>query len=190
VANPLATILSVAMMLRYTFGNEAAAQRIEAAVKKVLAQGCAPATFTNPARRGWEPGKWATRCSRRCKSGKEKAIMKRVGLVGWRGMVGSVLMQRMREEGDFALIEPVFFTTSNVGGKAPVSAARKAPALQGREEHRRAEVAATSSSPARAATTPTKSSPSCARPAGTGTGSTPPRAAHEGRRGDHPRPGQ
>ena len=45
--------------------------------------------------------------------------MKRVGLVGWRGMVGSVLMQRMREENDFALIEPVFFTTSNTGGKAP-----------------------------------------------------------------------
>jgi aspartate-semialdehyde dehydrogenase len=48
--------------------------------------------------------------------------MKRVGLVGWRGMVGSVLMQRMREENDFALIEPVFFTTSNVGGKGPVEA--------------------------------------------------------------------
>ena len=45
--------------------------------------------------------------------------MKRVGLVGWRGMVGSVLMQRMREENDFALIEPTFFTTSNVGGSAP-----------------------------------------------------------------------
>ena len=45
--------------------------------------------------------------------------MKRVGLVGWRGMVGSVLMQRMREENDFALIEPVFFTTSNVGGNGP-----------------------------------------------------------------------
>jgi aspartate-semialdehyde dehydrogenase len=43
----------------------------------------------------------------------------RVGLIGWRGMVGSVLMQRMREEGDFDLIEPVFFTTSQVGGKAP-----------------------------------------------------------------------
>jgi len=43
----------------------------------------------------------------------------RVGLVGWRGMVGSVLMQRMREEHDFDLIEPVFFTTSQVGGKAP-----------------------------------------------------------------------
>lgn len=45
--------------------------------------------------------------------------MKRVGLVGWRGMVGSVLMQRMREENDFVLVEPVFFTTSNVGGKGP-----------------------------------------------------------------------
>jgi aspartate-semialdehyde dehydrogenase len=45
--------------------------------------------------------------------------MKKVGLVGWRGMVGSVLMQRMREESDFALFEPVFFTTSSVGGKAP-----------------------------------------------------------------------
>jgi aspartate-semialdehyde dehydrogenase len=45
--------------------------------------------------------------------------MKLVGLVGWRGMVGSVLMQRMQEEGDFAHIEPVFFSTSNVGGAAP-----------------------------------------------------------------------
>jgi aspartate-semialdehyde dehydrogenase len=48
--------------------------------------------------------------------------MMRVGIVGWRGMVGSVLMQRMREEGDFALIEPVFFTTSNVGGAGPAEA--------------------------------------------------------------------
>ncbi len=45
--------------------------------------------------------------------------MKLVGLVGWRGMVGSVLMQRMQEEGDFSHIEPMFFSTSNVGGKAP-----------------------------------------------------------------------
>lgn len=43
----------------------------------------------------------------------------KVGLIGWRGMVGSVLMQRMREEKDFDLIEAVFFTTSNVGGDAP-----------------------------------------------------------------------
>ena len=46
--------------------------------------------------------------------------MMKVGLVGWRGMVGSVLMQRMREENDFAHIEPVFFSTSNAGGDAPM----------------------------------------------------------------------
>jgi aspartate-semialdehyde dehydrogenase len=45
-----------------------------------------------------------------------------VGLVGWRGMVGSVLMDRMQSEGDFALIEPLFFSTSNAGGKAPAQA--------------------------------------------------------------------
>ena len=45
-----------------------------------------------------------------------------VGMVGWRGMVGSVLMDRMRTEGDFALIEPVFFSTSNAGGPAPAVA--------------------------------------------------------------------
>ncbi len=41
------------------------------------------------------------------------------GLVGWRGMVGSVLMERMQAEGDFAHIEPLFFSTSNAGGAAP-----------------------------------------------------------------------
>lgn len=45
--------------------------------------------------------------------------MKRVGLVGWRGMVGSVLMQRMREERDFDVIEPVFFSTSQAGQPGP-----------------------------------------------------------------------
>lgn len=49
----------------------------------------------------------------------EKA-MNKVGFVGWRGMVGSVLMERMIAENDFADIkEPVFFTTSNVGGQGP-----------------------------------------------------------------------
>jgi aspartate-semialdehyde dehydrogenase len=43
----------------------------------------------------------------------------RVGFIGWRGMVGSVLMQRMSAERDFDLIDPVFFTTSQIGGKAP-----------------------------------------------------------------------
>ncbi|MCX7169747.1 MAG: aspartate-semialdehyde dehydrogenase [Proteobacteria bacterium] len=51
--------------------------------------------------------------------------MKQVGLVGWRGMVGSVLLQRMREEKDFDLIEPAFFTTSNIGGSAPKFSADK-----------------------------------------------------------------
>jgi aspartate-semialdehyde dehydrogenase len=41
------------------------------------------------------------------------------GIIGWRGMVGSVLVQRMREERDFDLIDPVFFSTSQAGGTAP-----------------------------------------------------------------------
>jgi len=45
-----------------------------------------------------------------------------VGLVGWRGMVGSVLIDRMQAEGDFDLIEPMFFSTSNAGGQAPALA--------------------------------------------------------------------
>jgi aspartate-semialdehyde dehydrogenase len=51
------------------------------------------------------------------------------GLVGWRGMVGSVLLERMQAEGDFDLIEPVFFSTSNAGGAAP-SFARNETKLQ------------------------------------------------------------
>jgi aspartate-semialdehyde dehydrogenase len=46
----------------------------------------------------------------------------KVGFIGWRGMVGSVLMERMQEENDFAGIEPVFFSTSNAGGQAPAVA--------------------------------------------------------------------
>ena len=52
--------------------------------------------------------------------------MKLVGLVGWRGMVGSVLLDRMQQEGDFPLIEPLFFSTSNAGGKAPAQARNEA----------------------------------------------------------------
>jgi aspartate-semialdehyde dehydrogenase len=47
------------------------------------------------------------------------AAIRRVGLVGWRGMVGSVLLQRMREERDFDHIDPVFFTTSQAGARGP-----------------------------------------------------------------------
>ena len=42
-----------------------------------------------------------------------------VGIIGWRGMVGSVLVQRMREEEDFEHIDPVFFSTSQAGSTAP-----------------------------------------------------------------------
>jgi aspartate-semialdehyde dehydrogenase len=55
----------------------------------------------------------------------------KVGLVGWRGMVGSVLMQRMQAEQDFALIDPVFFSTSQAGSPGPVidpaASQRRAP---------------------------------------------------------------
>src|SRR5690349_16456682 len=62
-------------------------------------------------------------------SSKREISMKRVGFIGWRGMVGSVLMQRMREENDFALVEPTFFSTSQKGGKAP-DIGQEAPPLK------------------------------------------------------------
>src|SRR3981081_4596176 len=45
--------------------------------------------------------------------------MNRIGIIGWRGMVGSVLLERMREEKDFDAVEPTFFSTSQAGGTAP-----------------------------------------------------------------------
>ena len=60
-----------------------------------------------------------------------KKIGNRVGLVGWRGMVGSVLMDRMQAEKDFDLIEPVFFSTSNAGGSAPAMAKNETKLLDG-----------------------------------------------------------
>lgn len=56
-----------------------------------------------------------------------------VGLVGWRGMVGSVLIERMQAQGDFALIEPIFFTTSNVGGPAPSFAKNETKLLDAKD---------------------------------------------------------
>eukprot|EP01084_Bolivina_argentea_P164230 285539_1 len=50
---------------------------------------------------------------------RKKTLMKNVGFIGWRGMVGSVLMQRMVEERDFDAIRPVFFSTSQLGQAAP-----------------------------------------------------------------------
>ena len=45
--------------------------------------------------------------------------MLKLGMVGWRGMVGSVLMDRMKQEDDFKFVSTTFFSTSNAGGKAP-----------------------------------------------------------------------
>src|SRR3954470_16952001 len=76
---------------------------------------CVPRTSSRRAPAKWEPRKWATRSSPLYKL----RPMLRVGIVGWRGMVGSVLVQRMREERDFDHVEPVFFSTSQAGGKGP-----------------------------------------------------------------------
>ena len=63
-------------------------------------------------------------------------MSKLVGLVGWRGMVGSVLMDRMIQEKDFDLIEPLFFSTSNAGGKAPSMAKNETTLVhQNRADH-------------------------------------------------------
>jgi aspartate-semialdehyde dehydrogenase len=56
----------------------------------------------------------------------------KVGLVGWRGMVGSVLMERMQAEGDFDHIEPVFFSTSNAGGEGPTITVKGKPTSTGK----------------------------------------------------------
>ena len=56
--------------------------------------------------------------------------MKNVGFIGWRGMVGSVLMDRMSQENDFANLNPVFFTTSQAGQKAPVFGGKDAGELK------------------------------------------------------------
>jgi len=56
--------------------------------------------------------------------------MKNVGFIGWRGMVGSVLMSRMSEERDFDVINPVFFSTSQLGQAAPAFGGKSTGALQ------------------------------------------------------------
>ena len=55
--------------------------------------------------------------------------VRRVGIIGWRGMVGSVLLERMRAEGDFDHVEPVFFSTSQVGAPGPDVGHGTAPLL-------------------------------------------------------------
>src|ERR1700689_316561 len=56
--------------------------------------------------------------------------MKHIGIIGWRGMVGSVLLGRMSEEKDFDLVAPTFFSTSQAGGAAPSVGGAAAPAAK------------------------------------------------------------
>ena len=55
------------------------------------------------------------------------AALLKTGLIGWRGMVGSVLVERMRAENDFARIEPAFFSTTQAGSSAPKTGGKSAP---------------------------------------------------------------
>ena len=124
-----------------------------------------------------------------CEYERGDAMAMRVGIVGWRGMVGSVLMQRMLEERDFDHIEPTFFSTSAAGGKAP-DIGRDVGALQGRERCRGARRARHDRHlPGRRLDDGDVSEAARGRlerllhRCGED-------AAHAGRRGDHPRPGE
>ena len=64
-----------------------------------------------------------------------------VGIVGWRGMVGSVLMDRMRSEGDFAGFDPVFFSTSQAGKQGPDTGTGPQPVLDANDRDKLAEMA-------------------------------------------------
>ena len=103
--------------------------------------------------------------------------MKNVGFIGWRGMVGSVLMSRMSEERDFDVINPVFFSTSQLGQAAPTFGGKSTGALQDAfdiEALKALDIIIT----CRAAIIPVKSTRSCARAAGRATGlMRPPRCA-------------
>ena len=59
--------------------------------------------------------------------------MKQVGIIGWRGMVGSVLLDRMREERDFEVVAPTFFSTSQAGAAGPADRRGGQGAGAGRE---------------------------------------------------------
>ena len=98
--------------------------------------------------------------------------MMRVGFVGWRGMVGSVLLQRMQEEGDFALIDPVFFTTSKIGGTGPLRwqgqrTSEGCPCHRTTKDHGDHHFSCQGAN-----LYSMRYSPSCAMPAGMATGST------------------
>ena len=94
----------------------------------------------------------------------------RVGIVGWRGMVGSVLMQRMREEGILTSFEPVFFSTSQAGQAAPMGGGKLLEASDLKTLGTSDVIISCQGGDYTTATTPP-----CAPPAGRAIGSTRPR---------------
>ena len=102
------------------------------------------------------------------------AAMPKTGLIGWRGMVGSVLVERMRAEGDFALIDPAFFSTTQAGARRPMSAA--APSTVGDANDVDALARCDILISCQGGDYTEAMHPGCARAAGAVTGSTRPRS--------------
>jgi hypothetical protein len=177
IANPLATILSAAMMLRFSpqpargrrphrvrgegragagsahgdiwskgttkVGTREMGDAVVAAIHQNHYQGLEQLRFVSPPLPGPRRRAGETRVrvlseSRAIFNFEMARLPKLVGLVGWRGMVGSVLMDRMQAEGDFASSSRMFFSTSNAGGKAPAMA-KNETTLKDASRHRRAQ---------------------------------------------------
>ena len=100
--------------------------------------------------------------------------MKRVGIIGWRGMVGSVLMERMRDENDFQGFESLFFSTSQAGQAGPKIGNTTYELLDAHDVGLMKDLDVILSYPVRAVATPQRFIRSCERSAGRGTGLMPP----------------
>jgi aspartate-semialdehyde dehydrogenase len=99
--------------------------------------------------------------------------MKQVGIIGWRGMVGSVLLERMREEKDFDVIRPTFFSTSQAGGRPDIGTPGGSEVQDANDIAALAQAAHAHQHPGRRLHRSVH--PRCAPPAGTAIGSMPPR---------------
>ena len=185
IANPLATILSAAMMLRFSLGKTEQADRIENAVKTVLAQGLRTADIYEAGHhQGRHRARWATRWSRRWhnslthRSNIFKIKTREDDEISWLGR----LARYGRFGPDAAHAGRGRFRPHRTGILHDLERGRRG-AGDGEERNHPERARPTSPScpsarssfPARAATTPARCSRNCARPAGTATGSTPPR---------------
>ena len=192
--NPLATILSVAMMLRFTFHQPDIAGRIEKACRRPLLRECAQGTSACRRRRNGGHGAMgdAVVAPRRQSDHHHQALSLAVrlvlaperrralrrqndgltwnrGLIGWRGMVGSVLMERMAGSG--TSMRSIRCSSPLRHGRRGAVDRQDRARTERRERHRRHWKRVLDELTPRAATTPSTSTPSCVRRAGTATGS-------------------